>query len=668
MAPRRREPYRILLPLANPRTARDLVRIGSGVANGRPTEITALGIVEVPEGVSLSEGAHQARIARRLLQRVLDFGDEEGVELRTMVRIGRRASDGVIEAVSEEGTDLVIFGWAGPRTPAQTARAEAEATEALLAGAEPRPPSVFTTTIDAVVRESPCDIAVVKQRGLDNVRSILVPVRGGPHAELAIRLARDFGKRFGAQVVVMHIVPKGIGERALAREQEALDTFVREHGGGRRVIGLLREGTSVRTTIIREAAHHDLVVMGAGAQPSDGRRGNDGRYLFGSVPEAVVSKARATVIVVKTKQTLGTSTFDELRAAEGTLAHADAYAERSHALPSVVDKWFAENTFHAGEFSDARKLVALKEKAGLTISVGLPALNEERTIGLVIKRIKGALVDRVPLIDQLVVIDSDSTDRTAEIATELGVPVVRHSQILPEVGSVTGKGEALWKSLHVLDGDIVTWVDTDISNIQPRFVTGLLGPLLREPRIQYVKGFYQRPIKEGAKLIPEGGGRVTELMARPLINLFFPELSGMIQPLSGEYAGRRALLESVPFFTGYSVEIGLLIDIIEAYGLPAIGQVDLERRIHRNQPLGNLSQMAYVILAGAIRKLEERHRIELLTEVGRGMKVIAQEKDRFSLEVREIGDELRPPIRTIPAYLERRRALKSGAARAAPVG
>ena len=659
MPTRRRGPYRILLPLANPRTARDLVRIGSGIANGRPTEITALGIVEVPEGVSLSEGAHQARTSRRLLQRVLDVGDEEGVEIRTMVRIGRRASDGVIEAVTEEGTDLVIFGWGGPPTPSQAARAEAEATEARLAGAEPRPPAVFTTTIDAVVRESPCDIAVVKQRGLDKVASILVPVRGGPHAELAIRLARDLGKRFEAQVVVMHIVPKGIGERALAREQAALDAFVKEHGGGKRVKGLLREGTSVRSTIIREAAHHDLVVMGAGAQPHGAREGVDGgRYLFGSVPEAVVSKARSTVIVVKTRQQLGNATFEELRAAEGTLAHADAYAERSQALPSVVDKWFAENTFHAGEFSDIRKLVALKEKAGLTVSVGLPALNEEKTLGLVIKRVKTALMDRFPLIDQLVVIDSDSTDRTVEIAADLGVPVFRHSQILPEVGSHRGKGEALWKSLHVLDGDIVAWIDTDISNIQPRFVYGLLGPLLREPRIQYVKGFYQRPIREGAKLVPEGGGRVTELMARPLINLFFPELSGMIQPLSGEYAGRRALLESVPFFTGYAVEIGLLIDIIEAHGLPAIGQVDLERRIHRNQPLGNLSQMSYVILQGAIRKLEERHRIELLTEVGRGMKVIAQERDRFSLEVREIGDELRPPMRTIPAYLERRKTLK----------
>ena len=147
-------------------------------------------------------------------------------------------------------------------------------------------------------------------------------------------------------------------------------------------------------------------------------------------------------------------------------------------------------------------------------------------------------------------------------------------------------------------------------------------------------------------------------MARPLINLFFPELSGIVQPLAGEYAGRRALLESMPFFTGYAVEIGLLIDILEHAGLSAIGQVDLERRIHRNQSLPNLSQMAFVILQAAIRKLEERHRIELLTEMGRGMKLINQQKDRFNLDVREIGDELRPPMNTIPAYLERRRELR----------
>jgi glucosyl-3-phosphoglycerate synthase len=660
MAPKAREPYRILLPLANPRTARDLVRIGSGIGNGRQTEITALGVVEVPEGVSLSEGATQARTARRLLQRVLDFGDEEGVGIRTMVRIGRHAADGVIEAVAEERANLVIFGWGGPPTPRQTARAEAEAIEARLSGATPVEPPVFSETIDAVVRESPCDIAVVKQRGLDKVDSILVPVRGGPHAELAMRLARDLGKRFEAQVAVLHVVPKGIGERALQREQEALDRFVQEHGGAKRVKGLIREATSVKTAIVREASHHDLVIMGAAAQPSDTRASADGRYLFGSVPEAVASRAKPTVIVVKTKQQLGMATFEQLREAEGTLAEADAFVERSQSLPNLVDKWFAENTFHASEFKDIRKLVELKEKQGLRVSVGLPALNEEKTIGLVIKRIKGQLMDRYPLIDQLLVIDSDSTDRTVEIATDLGVPVVRHSQVLPEMGSYVGKGEALWKSLYELDGDIVAWIDTDISNIQPRFVFGLLGPLLREPRLQYVKGFYRRPIKEGDKLVPEGGGRVTELMARPLINLFFPELSGMIQPLSGEYAGRRALLESVPFFTGYAVETGLLIDILEGEGLSALGQVDLERRIHRNQALPSLSQMSFVILQAAIRKLEERHRIELLTEVGHGMKLIHQQDDAFSLVVRQIGDEMRPPMKSVPAYQEKRKVLKGG--------
>jgi len=643
--PARRSAYRILLPLANPRTAGDLVRIGAGIRAGRTTEITALGIVEVPEGVSLSQGAIQARTARRLLQRVLTFGDEEGVEIRTMVRIGRRAADGVIEAVGEESTDLIIFGWGGPAAHGATRDTPRDQADA----------PVFTSTIDAVLRESPCDIAVVKQRGLERVRSILVPVRGGPHAELAMSVARDLAKRFRAQLVVLHVVPEKIGDRARKRQQAALDAFLEEHGKGRRLTGKLVEAASVRRAIIREAAQHDLVVMGASAQPANAAA--DGRFLFGIVAEAVASKAKPTVMVVKTKASPDRATFDKLRAAEGSLAAADDYVERSHSLPTMVDRWFAENTFHAGEFRDVAKLVELKERHGLTISLGLPALNEEETIGQVIRRIKGPLMDRLPLIDQLVVIDSDSTDRTAEIAAELGVPVVRHSQILPEVGSYRGKGEALWKSLHVLDGDIVAWIDTDIRNIQPRFVFGLLGPLLREPRIQYVKGFYQRPIREGDKLVAEGGGRVTELLARPLINLFFPELSGMIQPLSGEYAGRRTLLESVSFFTGYAVETGLLVDILDAVGLSGIGQVDLERRVHRNQPLANLSQMSFVILQAAIRKLEERHRIELLTEVGRGMKLINRGPDQFNLEVREIGDELRPPINTVPAYLERRKQL-----------
>src|SRR5439155_8740765 len=233
MPPRRRSPYRILLPLANPRTARDLVRIGAGVRAARQTEMTALGIVEVPEAYSLSEGATAARNARRLLQRVLAFGDEEGVEIRTMVRIGRRAAEGIIEAVAEERADLLIFGWGGPPAGSALGANAAAAAGAELGAAmdgDREMPPVFSPTIDAVVRQSPCDIAVVKQRGLDQVRSILVPVRGGPHAELALRMARDLAHRFDAKVTVMHVVPTGIGGKACQRQQLALERFIREHG------------------------------------------------------------------------------------------------------------------------------------------------------------------------------------------------------------------------------------------------------------------------------------------------------------------------------------------------------------------------------------------------------------------------------------------------------
>src|SRR4029450_9966620 len=185
-------------------------------------------------------------------------------------------------------------------------------------------------------------IAVVKQRGLDQVSSILVPVRGGPHAELAMRLARDLGKRFGAQGVVLHVVPKGIGERALQREQAALDRFVAEHRGGRKVTGLLREAASVRAAILRESNNHQLVVMGASANPSTVTP--DGRFLFGLVAEAVASRAKPTVVVVKTKQELAVATFDELRSAQGSLAAADAFVENSQSLPTVGDPSFAENT------------------------------------------------------------------------------------------------------------------------------------------------------------------------------------------------------------------------------------------------------------------------------------------------------------------------------------
>jgi len=625
-------PARILIPVANPATAEELIRLGAALLDPRAGEITALGIVEVPEGMPLSEGATRARHARRLLQRVLDFAPD-GTTIHPIVRIGRHAAEGIIEASAEQEADLIIFGWGG-KAPA---------------GREGG--SVISPTIDEVVRDAPADIAVVKQRGSKEIRRIVVPVRGGPHAELAIRYADAIARRSDAIVSVLHFVPPGITLAVRAQAEHALAQFVRQHLKGRGE-GVVREATNVRNAILKEAEKADLVVMGASAQPS----GTDGdTYQFGALPEAIATRARPSVIVVKTREVIGRATFEQLAARAETLAAADRAAEEARAVPVRVERWFGESNFHHAEFADLRRLVQLKEKQGVTVSLVLPTLNEEETIGPIVRRAMREMMGRVPLIDEILVIDSSSTDRTREIAEAEGARVIQHPEILSRYGSFIGKGEALWKSVYETSGDIIVWADTDVRNWHPRMVYGTLGPLLHEPRLQYVKGYYQRPIVEGGVLKEGGGGRVTELVARPLINLFYPELSGMIQPLSGEYAGRRVLLESIPFFTGYAVEIGHLIDAAERVGIEGLGQVDLERRVHRNQELEGLSRMSFVILQAVMKRLEERRKTRLFAEMGSTMKLPRSGRGRLSLEVIELADQERPPMIRIPEYLERRR-------------
>ncbi len=632
-------PERILIPLANPRTATDLVRIGASVMD-RSGLLVALGIVEIPEGVPLSEGATRARHARRLLQRVLDFVPE-GVELRTLVRIGRRAAEGILETAAEEDVDLIVFGWTG-----------------IQAGR--RSDAVFSPTIDAVVRATPCDIAVVKQRGLDEVRRILVPVRGGPHAELALRFADALGRRMDAEIDVMHVLPPNVGPEVHAQAERALRTFVRRHARGRSV-PIVREAVNVRNAILREAESADLLVMGssvpgAGAQASENGARTAAGGLFGALPEHIAQRARTTVVVVKTRQAPTRAAFEHAARQAETLESVDRAAEERRSAAARVDRWFAESNYHHAEFGDLQRLVALKEHQAVTISLVLPTLNEAATVGPIVRTARTELMERVPLVDELLVIDSASSDETRAIAEREGARVVQHPDVLPRYGSYRGKGEALWKSLYETSGDIVVWCDTDVRDWEPRMAYGTLGPLLSEPRIQYVKGYYQRPIVEAGVLREGGGGRVTELVARPLINLFFPELSGMIQPLAGEYAGRRSLLEALPFFTGYAVEIGHLIDAIERVGLEGLGQVDLERRVHRNQELEGLSRMSFVILQAVMKRLEERRRAHLFAELGSTMKLPRSGPDHLSLEVIELADQERPPMLRIPEYLERRKA------------
>ena len=664
MTPRPPLPGRILIPVANPATAEELIRIGAALLDPRDGELTALGIVEVPEDMPLSEGATKARQARRLLQKVLDYAPE-GTHVRPVVRIGRRAAEGIVEAAIELEADLVIFGWGGRTGGRASGRSagggRAAAAAAAKAGAgngDPATPtaSVFSPTIDAVVRESPCDIAVVKQRPMAEIRRILVPVRGGPHAELALDFADALARRHGARVTVLHVVPPGLTPAVRAQAEHALATFLKLHARGH-ADGLLREAPNVRNAILREAEKSDLVIMGASAAPEGSVVEN---FLFGVLPETIAARARPPVIVVKTRERIDRSTFEELAARAESLAAAERAAEESRAVPARVERWFGESNFHHAEFRDLRRLVALKEKQGVTVSLVLPTLNEAATVGPIVRRARMLLMDAVLLVDELLVIDSASDDATCEIAAREGARVVQHADVLTRYGSYRGKGEALWKSLFESSGDIIVWCDTDVRNWHPRMAYGTLGPLLVEPRIQYVKGYYQRPIVEDGVLREGGGGRVTELVARPLINLFYPDLSGFIQPLAGEYAGRRSLLETIPFFTGYAVEIGHLIDIAERAGLEALGQVDLERRIHRNQELEGLSRMSFVIIQAVMKRLEERRRARLFAEMGSTMKLPRSGADRLGLEIIELADRERPPMIRIPEYLEKRAAHAGG--------
>ena len=629
-------PSRIVIPLANPRTAADLIRVGAGLLRTGGT-ITALGIVEVPEGEPLSEGATRARQARRLLQRVLDFVPQ-GVELRTIVRIGHRAAEGIVEVAVEEEADLIIFGWGGPLAAKHGAPAEA----------------VFSPTIDEVVRDAPCNIAVVKQRGVRDVKRILTPVRGGPHAELALAYAAALGRYFEAEVDVMHVVPPDVSPLVRAQIERALATFVRTNAD-EPARPLLVEGTNIASSIIREAESAQLVVMGAAAVAPASMANAQGA-LFGELPETVAQHARPSVIVVKTRDAISRATFEQRAEQAETLEAADRAAERGRSIAARVDRWFAESNYHHSEFSDLGRLVALKQKHGTTISAVLPTLNEAATIGPIVRMARRELIEKFALLDELVVIDSESDDDTRRIAADEGARVIVHSEVLPRYGSYRGKGEALWKSLYATSGDLIAWSDTDIVDWHPRFIYGTLGPLLAEPKIGYVKAYYQRPIVEGGVLKEGGGGRVTELVARPLINLFFPELSGFIQPLAGEYAGRRVHLEQIPFFTGYAVEIGHLIDLAERLDLAGLGQVDLDIRIHRNQELEGLSKMSFVILQAVMKRLEERRKARLFAELGSSIKLPRSGPNYLSLEVIDLADQERPPMIRIPEYAERRSA------------
>jgi glucosyl-3-phosphoglycerate synthase len=323
----------------------------------------------------------------------------------------------------------------------------------------------------------------------------------------------------------------------------------------------------------------------------------------------------------------------------------------SHATVSpIVEAWTTYRTSNATQWTGRR---LARAKGTTRVSVVIPARDEEATVGAIVTTIRQHLADRVPLVDEILVVDSRSTDATATVSRAAGARVVSQDEITRGLPRLEGKGDALWAGLAASTGDIVAFVDGDLREFSPHFVTGLLGPLLTDPSVEFVKGFYHRPLVGGAGVEPDGGGRVTEICARPLLNLFWPELAGVVQPLAGEYAGRRTALERIPFVSGYGVEIAMLIDLLDLVGLDALAQVDLGERLHRHQGTDALGRMSAQIMVTAWSRLY-RHRLvtepnppsSLLTQFRRGGRDALPHLDR-EIAVYDVGVDERPPLTSL---------------------
>ena len=577
--------------------AENTAAINTALIIADPDNILLVGIVGISGEESLSTAAIPARHVRKILR---DVSDKFHIRALPRIRVSHEPWNELIQIVKEEEPDLLIL-----------------AASHL---------AILNISPGKALRYPPSDMVIAGGTIPERPKDVLVSLRGGPYAELSLRLGLSISRTSKAKITALHLLPKSNSEfsdpayKGVDRVLKNLPEVVQKQ--------IITDNPT--KAIITATKDSDLLVLGATA------RSQDSLISIGPVAESILRESPKGVLIVKSRRPMPVNMDNE--------------KVGQNAISVLVDKWFAENTYHAGEFADLDNLVKIKGEQGFTVSLALPALNEEQTVGHVIKTIKDALMERAPLLDEIVLIDSNSSDNTREIASGMGVPVHIHQNVLPQLGPRTGKGEALWKSLYLTTGDVVIWIDTDIVNIHPRFVYGLLGPLILHPDIQFVKGFYRRPLRVDNKLQAGGGGRVTELTARPLLNLFFPELSGLIQPLSGEYGGRRSALEQMAFSSGYGVEIGLAIDMFEKYGLSAIAQVDLQERVHHNQPLESLSKMSFAIIQTVVRRIEKRYGTKLLEDVNKTMKLIRYGQQRLLLDVEEIAELERPAMIELAEY------------------
>jgi nucleotide-binding universal stress UspA family protein len=590
----------ILLPVEAAAQAQQLLPLAFSLIGGASdSHISLIGVTPIAPDRPLSEGAVPAQRLRGDLERMAE--DYPSIERLAGSFVSHQPWED-IEALIEERVadqDLMLLLWQ-PDT------------------------KYFQTDLARIMSDPPCNVAVVQPAvHPTRIKRILVPVRGGPFANLSLQLALRMARASKAEITIL---------RVLSSDDDPMSQVLREKFTGLsdsfpEITTELQIVGDAGAAILRELRNHQAVILGASAA-------QEGSPI-GLVATIILQRKDVTTLVVKTKEPF----------------RLPASPVQRTGLPVLVqvEKWFAENTFHSREFSDVARLVELKRKQDVRISLGLPALNEEATVGNVIHSIKRRLMDDAPLLDEIILFDGNSTDHTRKIAAEMGVTPYVYQESLPGLGGLRGRGEALWKSLYLMKGDLLAWIDTDVVNPDPRLVYGIIGPMLADARIQFVKSFYT-PAAQGHSTSDAEDAEVTESLVRPLISLLFPDLSGIVQPLAGMYGGRRAALERVPFYSGPGVDIGLLLDLADLFGLRAIAQADLGEVRRRDREPRAPGKKSFAILQVFAQHLKQKGMLDAQVSIERTMKVLRQEDRRLHLEELDVHEQQRPPMSEVKEY------------------
>jgi len=645
--------YCVIVPILTPNMAEGLVHLAvalagihtaSGQEEKRRVRVVVLGVVTVPEETPLSQGASLVKAYRTLLRYIPPESARmsDRVEVRTEVRVAREVWQGIADQVREEEADLLLLHWKG---------------------ATQTPGKVYGTTIDALMEDPPCDIVLGCFNVLPEIKSILLPVRGGSYSSLSMRLVSNMAEQWGTTVTVMHnltpapaAIPAAMEEAypyypppsqpgALNSEDlNALQSILTELPAGAR---LLTTQGNLGQTLAQEARSHDLLVLGASGGSPDSEAPK--------VALRIIQETKRPLLVVKTRKPL-------------RLAPARSLATGESELRETVDRWFAQNTFHYREFRSLSSLTLLKERNDLSISLIIPVYGPTQPFALAeaVRRVRFALMRDCALIDELIISAPGVKLDAKEIAlfkakVELDGGTGDDDEVLylgfagfEDSQPSSGPGEALWQALQAARGDLVIWADPHIVGFEARLFYGLAGPLLTYPEFQLAVGFYSDAQGDDAEHSHPVRSELVELGVRPLLSGLFPPLAGVINPLLLIGAARRDHLEHLSLFTNTAFTPGLLIDTLARAGLMSIAQVDLGLPPLSDSP-ASPQRLISDVLEILMHRLGERSQTGLMQLYSPGVKYVEKRGGVYSLEIEpplNLQREI-PPLAYTPGYKPR---------------